>query len=312
MNPFRSLFLSLSRMPPILMLFIILGLAVVVTMLVMGKMNDSEQQVAQTKAALEAQKNQKGMALFASKDIEAEMEITADDLEEKEVEASKIPVDACTSKSEAMGQIAAFQIPVGSVVSRHAFKARTISGGFGSKIKEGQRALTFGVDSNSGVAGFIEPGSHVDVIGITGTGAETKASPVMSDVEVIAIGTTYQKAPGAQSSANPAGSVTVAVSPEDANKLIKAISAAKLYLTLRNEKDHTPVAVTDVSNLFPKAIKASDEVASLPPPSLPPPPLPGDSGAGGNSAATPPPPPPMHEIELWSGSKKEVLSVPQG
>lgn len=311
MNPFRSLFLSLSRMPPILMLFIILGLAVVVTMLVMGKMNESEERVAQTQKALEAQQNQKAMALFAAKDIEADAEITAEDLEEKEVEASKVPVDACTSKSEAMGQIAAFQIPVGQIVSRHAFKARTISGGFESKIKEGQRALTFGVDSNSGVAGFIAPGSHVDIIGITGGGADTKASPVMSDVEVIAVGTTYQKAPG-QGAANPAGSVTVAVSPDDANKLIKAISAAKLYLTLRNEKDHTPVAVVDVSNLFPKAAKALDEVAALPPPSLPPPPLPGDSGAGGNSAATPPPPPPMHEIELWSGSKKEVLSVPQG
>jgi len=32
----------------------------------------------------------------------------------------------------------------------------------------------------------------------------------------------------------------------------------------------------------------------------------------GGGAAAPPPPPPMHEIEVWSGSKKEVLSVPQG
>jgi hypothetical protein len=28
--------------------------------------------------------------------------------------------------------------------------------------------------------------------------------------------------------------------------------------------------------------------------------------------ALPQQPPPMHEIEMWTGGKKEVLSVPQG
>jgi pilus assembly protein CpaB len=187
--------------------------------------------------------------------------------------------------------------------------------GFEGKIKEGMRALTFGVDTNSGVAGFIAPGSHVDVIAITGNNDTTKAAPVMSDVEVVAVGTTYQKAPGS-TTANPAGSVTVAITPEDSVKLIRAIAAAKLYLTLRNDKDHTPVAVVDVKDLFPKskAIEGDAIATALPPPNLPPPPLPsagGDVGAGAGAAA-PPPPPPMHEIEVWSGSKKEVLSVPQG
>jgi len=94
--------------------------------------------------------------------------------------------------------------------------------------------------------------------------------------------------------------------------------AGKLYLTLRNEKDHTPVATVDITALFPKPQIAKGELAALPPPSaLPPPPLPGapDVGAGagmGAMPAAPPPPPPLHEIEVWSGSKKDVLSVPKG
>jgi hypothetical protein len=113
--------------------------------------------------------------------------------------------------------------------------------------------------------------------------------------------------------------VTVSATPEDAVKLIRAVSAAKLYLTLRNDKDHTPVAVVDVKDLFPKSrptdLGADAVATALPPPNLPPPPLPGagaDAGMGAGAAAAPPPPPPMHEIEVWSGSKKEVLSVPQG
>jgi len=79
------------------------------------------------------------------------------------------------------------------------------------------------------------------------------------------------------------------------------------------------VATVDVTSLFPKAAAKSADLASLPPPSaLPPPPLPGGTGgpdAGGlpgAMSAAPPPPPPLHEIEIWSGSKKDVLSVPKG
>jgi hypothetical protein len=38
----------------------------------------------------------------------------------------------------------------------------------------------------------------------------------------------------------------------------------------------------------------------------------GPGGAGMGMPAAPPPPPPLHEIEIWSGSKKDVLSVPKG
>jgi pilus assembly protein CpaB len=317
MNPFRSLFLSLSRMPPILMLFIILGLAVVVTMYVMGMVNQSQEQLQRERALHEQQQSAKTKVVYSTKNIEEGEIIAQEALEERDVEQSKAPVDAFNSSNAVVGQIAAYPIPAGTIVSNHAIKPMAVQTGFEGKIKEGMRALTFGVDTNSGVAGFIAPGSHVDVIAITGTAENTKAAPVMSDVEVVAVGTTYQKAPGS-TTANPAGSVTVAVTPEEGVKLIRAISAAKLYLTLRNDKDHTPVAVVDVKDLFPKArpIETADAVATaLPPPNLPPPPLPsagGDLGAPVGGAAAPPPPPPMHEIEVWSGSKKEVLSVPQG
>jgi len=318
MNPFRSLFLSLSRMPPILMLFIILGLAVVVTMYVMGIVNGSQEEARRAQEAAKHTDSVKTKVVYAAKNIEEGEIIPAEALEEHDVDATKAPIDAFNSVNAVVGQQAAYPVPAGQIVSQHAVKQMAAVTGFEGKIKEGMRALTFGVDTNSGVAGFIAPGSHVDVVCITGSAGDTKAAPVMSDVEVIAVGTTYQKAPG-QSTANPAGSVTVAVTPEDAIKLIKSITAAKPYLVLRNDKDHSPVAVVDVKDLFPKPKKEATEVAALPAPNLPPPPLPGAPGGAGDLSApgapaanAPPPPPPMHEIEMWSGSRKEVLSVPQG
>jgi len=298
------------------MLFIILGLAVVVTMYVMGIVNQGQEQLARERQLQEQKASAKVKVVYAAKNIEEGEIIPQEALEERDVEAAKAPVDAFPSVNAVFGQQAAYPVPAGTIVSNHAIKPMAVQTGFEGKIKEGMRALTFGVDTNSGVAGFIAPGSHVDVVAITGSADNTKAAPVMSDVEVIAVGTTYQKAPGS-TTANPAGSVTVTVAPEDAIKLVRAISAAKLYLTLRNDKDHTPVAVVDVKELFPKhAAPGGDSIASnLPAPTLPPPPMPNapsDAGAGAPMGNAPPPPPPMHEIEMWSGSKKEVLSVPQG
>ncbi|HMO24215.1 MAG TPA: Flp pilus assembly protein CpaB, partial [Candidatus Melainabacteria bacterium] len=248
--------------------------------------------------------------------------IPSDALEEKEIEQSKSPQDALTSSSLAAGRVAKYGISQGQIVSQHDLAPQGISLGFESRLREGMRAVTFAIDSNSGVAGFITPESHVDVYAMVGTGAETNVAPVLSDVEIIAVGQMYQKQPGG-TAAVPANSVTELVSPEDAAKLIKSISAAKLYLTLRNDKDHTPVATVDVISLFAKAPdKEADDLAALPPPSaLPPPPVPGAPDGelpplpgGGEPGALPdaaPPPPPLHEIEIWSGSKKDVLSVPK-
>jgi pilus assembly protein CpaB len=316
MNPLRALFLSLSRMPPAVMLLIIIGLAVLVTMMVTGKVSEQENQYKQQKADLEAKMSAKGKVVYTIKDIPEGQNIPTEALEEREIEQSKIPADAITSASLAAGRVAKYGISSGQIVSQHDLAPQGISLGFESRLKEGMRAITFAVDNNSGVAGFVTPESHVDIIAMVGSGAETKAQPILSDVEVIAVGQMYQKAPG-QTTAVPASSVTVAVTPEDGQKLIRAVVAGKLYLTLRNDKDHTPVATVDVTSLFAKPSAPKSELAALPPPSaLPPPPLPGvpDAGPGGPNSAlppAPPPPPPLHEIEIWSGSKKDVLSVPK-
>ena len=314
MNPLRALVLQLSRIPIALLLVIIVVIAGVIAWGVTNIISESQKTYEARKAELEQKANAKGKVVYTVHDIAEGQPISGDALEEREIEQSKIPQDAITSASLATGRIAKYGILAGQIVSQHDLAPQGISLGFESKLKEGMRAITFGVDNNTGVAGFIAPDSHVDIIAMVGSGADTKASPILSDVEIIAVGTTYQKAPG-QSAAMPSSSVTVCVAPDDANKLIKALSASKLYLTLRNDKDHTPVATVDVTSMFSGGGSGSkDDMAALPPPtSLPPPPLPGGDVGGslpGALAPAAPPPPPLHEVEIWSGGKKDVISVP--
>lgn len=319
MNPFRNMFLSLSRMPPFLMLLIICGLAVTATALYMQQADKAKNEVAQIKAASEAEKNVKDYVVMTKKDI-TEGELFSDqNVELKEVQKAQVPQQAVQSTSGLYGNAANCAIASGNIVFQSFVKPiQAQVTDFEGKIGQGMRAVTFGIDTNSGVAGFVAPDSLVDILCITGAGAEVKAAPVLSTVKVIAVGTTYRKAPG-ETQATAASSVTVVVNPDDAEKLVKSVTAGRPYLVLRNSKDLTPVPTVDIAALFPKPkeIEVPTETASnsLPPPSLPPPPLPGGTGSVGSPDAAPPgppPPPPMHEIELWSGSKKEVLSVPQG
>jgi len=289
------------------MLLIIVGLAIVITVMVTGEMGKSKKELEEHDAAMKAKYEQKTTIVKAAKDIPEGATISAEMLTEEQVEANRAPVGIFSSSSQAVGKVAKYGIPLGQLVGDRDLANTIIQPmGFEQKIKEGHRAVTFAVDPTTGVAGFVSPGSHVDIISVVGSGATTKAQPILSDIEVIACGQQYQKVQGG--AAVPASSVTVALTPDDASKLIRAVAASsKLYLTLRNDKDHTPVAVVDVTSQFEKP--KSQQVAVAPPPALPPPPLPGAPGAG--AAPAPPPPPPMQEIEVWSGSKKEVISVPK-
>ncbi len=316
LNPLRTLFLMLSRTPPAIMLLMIIGVAVLVTVTVTSSESVRDKAFNDTLKDLERKNNAKTKVVYVIKDIADGQVITSEALEEKEIELARTPQDAVTNSTIAIGRTVKYGVSTGQILSTHDLAPQGISLSFESHVKEGMRAVTFAVDANSGVAGFIAPDSHVDILGMAGSGADTKVAPILSDVQVVAVGQMFERQ--AKNQANPAGSVTVAVSPEDTQKLIKALSASKLYLSLRNGRDHTPVATVDVTALYPRPAKAisatnSGEQALS---NLIPPPLP-DFNAGPlasasfNSSSAQPVPPPLHEIEMWTGSKKDVVSVPK-
>jgi hypothetical protein len=68
-----------------------------------------------------------GKTLFATKDIPRGTIFSAGLLEEREVLQTQIPLDAITLMSLAVGRVARFDIPSGSVISQHDLKAPTES-----------------------------------------------------------------------------------------------------------------------------------------------------------------------------------------
>ena len=153
-------------------------------------------------------------------------------------------------------------------------------------ITEGMRAISIRVNEVINVAGFVTPGTRVDVLVIinpTQDGADRIARVVLSNVQVLTSNTLYDQ-DEARQGGKPVRStvVTLMVTPQDAEKIALAQSDGQLMLTLRNPLDVEPTVTYGVrkAGLFtsPSAPQPATQpavrraVKSVPLP--PPPPLP--------------------------------------
>jgi pilus assembly protein CpaB len=143
-------------------------------------------------------------------------------------------------------------------------KLAGVNGGSGltSLIPPGMRAVSVRVNEVTSVAGFVVPGTRVDVL-LTGNptgGSEQQTTTVLENVAVVATGSTLEKNSNGDPQTSP--DVTLLVSPDDAQKLTLAQSQGKIQLVLRNPLDTTQqdLSATNTSGLYkgvPLPVKAA-------------------------------------------------------
>jgi len=124
--------------------------------------------------------------------------------------------------------------------------------GLTTRIPEGMRAISVRSDEVIGVAGFLFPGSHVDVLVTFRT--DTLPTPttqiVLQDVEVLTAGQKIEPEPGGK--AETVGVVTVLLKPDEAEKMVLASTQGAIHFVLRNGADRgrvvaLPVRVTEIA-----------------------------------------------------------------
>ncbi|HJR59031.1 MAG TPA: Flp pilus assembly protein CpaB [Vicinamibacterales bacterium] len=139
--------------------------------------------------------------------------------------------------------------------------------GLPPSIPDGMRALSVKVNEVVGVAGFVVPGTRVDVMATLGgrreEGGMTKV--VVSNVQVLTAGTRYDNEKAKEGEAMPSSVVTLLVTPEDAERITLAATEGHLMLTLRNPLDVEPTVTTGArtAGIF------GGQPAAVPPPSKP-------------------------------------------
>src|SRR5215470_3526994 len=117
--------------------------------------------------------------------------------------------------------------------------------GLAGRIPAGMRATAVRSNEIVGVAGFLYPGSHVDVLvtytppGGASTGPLTQT--VLQDVEVLTAGQTTE--PDPQGKPQTVNVVTLLLNPEDSQKLQLASLQGSIQFVLRSGVDQKSVAL---------------------------------------------------------------------
>lgn len=115
-------------------------------------------------------------------------------------------------------------------------------GGLSPTIPEGMRAISVKVNEVVGVAGFVVPGSRVDVlVTVEDKNGGSIARAVVSNIQVLTAGTRFdQEKAKADAKPIPTTVVTLLATPQDAERITLASTEGKIMLTLRNPLDTLP------------------------------------------------------------------------
>jgi pilus assembly protein CpaB len=121
--------------------------------------------------------------------------------------------------------------------------------GLPPSIPPGMRAMAVKVNEVVGVAGFVVPGSRVDVMVVLRGQKENGglARVVSSNVQVLTAGTRSDQENSRKDSRSiPSTVVTLMVSPADAERIALAQSEGQIMLSLRNPLDTEPTETSGV------------------------------------------------------------------
>jgi pilus assembly protein CpaB len=111
-------------------------------------------------------------------------------------------------------------------------------------IPPGMRAISVRVNEVVGVAGFVVPGTHVDVFVTLKRQTDSETRIVVSNVQVLTAGTRFDQEKAKTGEAMPSSVVTLLLTPEDAERTVLASSEGQVMLALRNPLDAASTATT--------------------------------------------------------------------
>ena len=113
-------------------------------------------------------------------------------------------------------------------------------GGLPVLINKGMRAVAVRVDEVVGVAGFVLPGTKVDVLlTMNNANGEPTTEIMMQKVRTLSAGTQIQR--DKEGRPHPVPVITVLVTPEQAETLTMAANQGRIQFALRNEMDTTTI-----------------------------------------------------------------------
>ncbi len=237
--------------------------------------------------------------IVALGDIQVGARVEDHDVRIARFPASGLPPGAYSKKSQVLGRGVIIPISKGEFILPSKLAPENAGSGLPSLIPPGMRAVSVRVNEVVSVAGFVGPGTRVDVL-LTGTpngSSENQTTTVLQNVAVIASGHTLERNASGEAQNTPV--ITLLASPEDAERLTLASSEGKIQLSLRNPLDTHQDSV-DAANA--KGLYKGGTVPAAPPKAT-------VHAVKQKKTEKPPPPPSVLSVEVYKGDKKTVVPL---
>ncbi len=181
---------------------------------------------------------------IAARALDAGSAFGATDVTFNEVSTASAGADAVRDASELQHAFATAAIPKGAVVRRANLTVTPPGSRLATLIPQGYVAVSIAVNDVINTGGFIVPGDHVAVLGVVTKDATDTATIVLRDVQVLAVSnailgqnpaTVDPKKTTTGGATNPTtvnSTVTLAVTVQDAQRLVQVDEVGKLRLAL--------------------------------------------------------------------------------
>lgn len=159
-----------------------------------------------------------------------------------------VPVGAFSSIDSVAGRVARVAVYNGEPIVPGRLAPVGTGPGLELKIPPGQRAMAVRINDVAGISGLLQPNSRVDVlVAIREEGADKQVAKLfMSNMLVLSVGTEVQR--DTQGKPINATTVTLAVTPEEAERLLIAMNAGSIQLVLRGYGDPDSVRTKGASS----------------------------------------------------------------
>ena len=182
--------------------------------------------------------------VVAASDLDVGAELQRDDVRMVDWPANAVPAGAFSDPNELYGRGLVLPVIQNEPILPMKLASKDAGGGLPPAIPAGLRAVSVKVNEVIGVAGYVLPGTHVDVVVTLNPSDkhETITSKViLTNVQVLAAGTKIDRETD-KNKPIPVSVVTLLVNPDEAERLTLASSEGKIQLALRNPLDKdTPV-----------------------------------------------------------------------
>jgi pilus assembly protein CpaB len=191
--------------------------------------------------------------------------LTSSHLDTVEWPVNLVPKGTFSGKDAVEGRVLRHSLAAGEPIFELALLPKGSDAGLVSVISHNLRAVSVKVDAIIGVAGFVTPGSRVDVLAtFRQSGSDSKNSiskVILQNVPVLAIDQKMEEVKNGEPEL--VSVVTLEVSPEQAEELTYSAHEGRLQLALRSPAD-SDIATThgvSASDLMPRKKTAPSRVA---------------------------------------------------